>query len=143
VNGEPLVIPGRRVKAVDTTGAGDCFVGALAAQLAGGKPLGDALDVEGTQRRSVDEPRAAELEAPSVVIEFEKLPPMTEHPSWGLDIVKILLESMDKETARACYKLRLSSLKSWASMSQAKALTRTATQNDSMTIISIQLTTPT
>ena len=65
--------------------------------------------------------RAAELEAPSVVIEFEKLPPMTEHPSWGLDIVKILLESMDKETARACYELRLSNLKSWASMSQANA----------------------
>lgn len=43
VNGEPLVIPGRSVKVVDTTGAGDCFVGALAAQLAGGKPLGDAL----------------------------------------------------------------------------------------------------
>mgnify|MGYP002715733830 CR=1 FL=1 len=33
----------REVKAVDTTGAGDCFVGALASQLAGGKPLGDAL----------------------------------------------------------------------------------------------------
>jgi methanol--5-hydroxybenzimidazolylcobamide Co-methyltransferase len=28
--------------------------------------------------------RAAELEAPGVVIEFETLPPMTEHPQWGL-----------------------------------------------------------
>jgi ribokinase len=44
VGGEPLVIPGRMVKAVDTTGAGDCFVGAVAAQLASGKDIGDALD---------------------------------------------------------------------------------------------------
>ncbi len=43
VNDEAVVIPGRRVTAVDTTGAGDCFVGALAAQLAGGNSLGDAL----------------------------------------------------------------------------------------------------
>ncbi|MCC8940208.1 ribokinase, partial [Bradyrhizobium sp. Arg68] len=41
--GEPLLVPGRAVKAVDTTGAGDCFVGALASQLAGGKELRDAL----------------------------------------------------------------------------------------------------
>jgi ribokinase len=37
------VDPGRAVKAVDTTGAGDCFVGAVAAQLAAGKPIQDAL----------------------------------------------------------------------------------------------------
>ncbi len=43
VNGQPLVIDGRAVKAFDTTGAGDCFVGAVAAQLAGGKPIHDAL----------------------------------------------------------------------------------------------------
>ena len=36
--------PGREVKAVDTTGAGDCFVGALASQLAGGKLVHDALE---------------------------------------------------------------------------------------------------
>jgi ribokinase len=35
---------GRAVKAVDTTGAGDCFVGAVAAQLAGGKSIRDALN---------------------------------------------------------------------------------------------------
>ncbi len=43
VSGAELIIPGRAVKVVDTTGAGDCFVGALAAQLAGGKPIHDAL----------------------------------------------------------------------------------------------------
>jgi ribokinase len=44
VDGEPLVIPGRVVEAVDTTGAGDCFVGAVAAQLADGKPVRDAFE---------------------------------------------------------------------------------------------------
>jgi ribokinase len=43
VNGEPLLVPGRAVKAVDTTGAGDCFVGAVAAQLASGKSIQTAL----------------------------------------------------------------------------------------------------
>jgi ribokinase len=38
-----VVIPGHAVGAVDTTGAGDCFVGAFAAQLAGGKPISEAL----------------------------------------------------------------------------------------------------
>lgn len=40
---EDISVPGRAVKAVDTTGAGDCFVGALAAQLADGATLRDAL----------------------------------------------------------------------------------------------------
>jgi ribokinase len=44
VGNEPLIIPGRAVRAVDTTGAGDCFVGAVAAQLAKGKSIPDALD---------------------------------------------------------------------------------------------------
>jgi ribokinase len=44
VGGEPSLIAGRAVKAVDTTGAGDCFVGALAAQLANGKAIRDALE---------------------------------------------------------------------------------------------------
>jgi ribokinase len=43
VDGQPLVIPGHAVKAIDTTGAGDCFVGAVAAQLASGKSIGEAL----------------------------------------------------------------------------------------------------
>jgi ribokinase len=37
------LIAGRAVKAIDTTGAGDCFVGALAAQLAGGHVIPEAL----------------------------------------------------------------------------------------------------
>jgi ribokinase len=44
IDGEASMIAGRAVKAVDTTGAGDCFVGALASQLAGGTPIRDALD---------------------------------------------------------------------------------------------------
>jgi ribokinase len=43
IDGMPLLVPGRMVNAVDTTGAGDCFVGALAAQLAQGTPLREAL----------------------------------------------------------------------------------------------------
>ena len=42
IDGEPLIVPGRSVEAVDTTGAGDCFVGAVAAQLAGRKSIRDA-----------------------------------------------------------------------------------------------------
>jgi ribokinase len=44
VDGGPVVISGRVVEIVDTTGAGDCFVGAVAAQLASGKPIRDALE---------------------------------------------------------------------------------------------------
>lgn len=40
---DEIAVAGRVVKAVDTTGAGDCFVGALAAQLAEGAPLREAL----------------------------------------------------------------------------------------------------
>ncbi|MGY8635003.1 ribokinase [Bradyrhizobium sp. 14AA] len=40
---EEISVPGRVVKAIDSTGAGDCFVGALAAQLAEGSQLRTAL----------------------------------------------------------------------------------------------------
>jgi len=42
-DGETIAVPGSAVKAVDTTGAGDCFVGALAARLAEGATFRDAL----------------------------------------------------------------------------------------------------
>jgi methanol--5-hydroxybenzimidazolylcobamide Co-methyltransferase len=45
--------------------------------------------------------RAAELDAPGVVIEFETLPPMTEHPAWGLEIAQVLLDGMAKERDRS------------------------------------------
>src|ERR1035437_7167486 len=51
--------------------------------------------IEGSLRR------AAELQAPCVVNEFERLPPMTEHPAWGLEIAKVLLEGMQQEANRS------------------------------------------
>lgn len=36
-------LPAHKAKVVDTTGAGDCFVGALASQLADNKPLFEAV----------------------------------------------------------------------------------------------------
>lgn len=38
-----IIVPGYKVRAVDTTGAGDCFVGALAARLAAGETLKAAM----------------------------------------------------------------------------------------------------
>jgi ribokinase len=43
LGGEAHVIEGRRVEVADTTGAGDCFAGAVAAALARGAPILDAL----------------------------------------------------------------------------------------------------
>lgn len=43
--GEIIQILGKRIEAVDTTGAGDCFVGAFAANLAKGKSLFESLNV--------------------------------------------------------------------------------------------------
>lgn len=51
--------------------------------------------------------RAAELDCPGVVLEFETLPPMTEHPAIGLEIVKILLEAIDQAHARTGLKAAL------------------------------------
>lgn len=44
--------------------------------------------------------RASELYAPGVVIEFETLPPMTENPAWGLEVLHVLLDGMKREAAR-------------------------------------------
>jgi len=41
--------------------------------------------------------RAARLEVPGVEVEFETLPPITERPQWGMDVVKILLEGMKRK----------------------------------------------
>jgi ribokinase len=43
--GETLTVPGRTVKAVDTTGAGDCFCGTLAVLLAEGADLAQAAQL--------------------------------------------------------------------------------------------------
>ncbi|MFM2042931.1 MAG: ribokinase RbsK [Pseudomonadota bacterium] len=42
-----ILVPGRPVKAVDTTGAGDCFVGALSTRLAAGDDLAAAMHYAG------------------------------------------------------------------------------------------------
>jgi ribokinase len=71
VDGEVLTVAGRFVKAVDTTGAGDCFVGALAARLALGASVRDAISYANiaasisVQRMGAapSMPSAAEMEA--------------------------------------------------------------------------------
>jgi methanol--5-hydroxybenzimidazolylcobamide Co-methyltransferase len=44
--------------------------------------------------------RAGELEAPGLVVEFETLPPMTEHPAWGIELTRILLDGMAEAHAK-------------------------------------------
>jgi methanol--5-hydroxybenzimidazolylcobamide Co-methyltransferase len=44
--------------------------------------------------------RATELETPGLVVEFETLPPMTEHPEWGIELTRILLDAMGEARAR-------------------------------------------
>ncbi len=48
--------------------------------------------------------RAAELDVPGLVVEFETLPPMVETPQWSEELVKILLDGM--ADARAEHGLR-------------------------------------
>lgn len=44
--------------------------------------------------------RAAELEAPGVVLEFETLPPMTENPKWGVELCEILVTEINNAHAK-------------------------------------------
>jgi methanol--5-hydroxybenzimidazolylcobamide Co-methyltransferase len=44
--------------------------------------------------------RASELEAPGLVVEFETLPPMTEHPDWGMAVTRILQEALEEAHAK-------------------------------------------
>jgi ribokinase len=67
MDSKPLIISGRAVRAVDTTGAGDCFVGAVAAQLAGGKSIGDALDYANSAASICVQRMGAAPSMPSVV----------------------------------------------------------------------------
>ena len=43
---------------------------------------------------SATPPRAVELEAPGLVVEFETLPPMTENPAWGIELTRVLPDGM-------------------------------------------------
>lgn len=43
--------------------------------------------------------RAVELDVPGVVVEFETVPPMTEHPDWGMAVVKVLLDAIEDHHA--------------------------------------------
>jgi methanol--5-hydroxybenzimidazolylcobamide Co-methyltransferase len=61
-----------------------------------------------TEYREIAEmiPRAAaRLRLPGLMVEFELLPPMTEHPAWGAEIVALLHETLRRaheETGLAC-----------------------------------------
>jgi methanol---5-hydroxybenzimidazolylcobamide Co-methyltransferase len=44
--------------------------------------------------------RAAELEPPGLVVEFETLPPMTENPAWGIELTEILIGGLEKAYER-------------------------------------------
>lgn len=44
--------------------------------------------------------RAVELQVPGLVVEFETLPPMTEHPDWAMQIVEILLYALQEAHAK-------------------------------------------
>ena len=39
--------------------------------------------------------RSVELSLPALIVEFEHLPPMTQHPEWGAEITAILSETLD------------------------------------------------
>ena len=54
---------------------------------------------------SIIERAAARLQPPGLMAEFELLPPMTEHPSWGAELTSVLLRHLDqlhRDTGIAC-----------------------------------------
>jgi methanol--5-hydroxybenzimidazolylcobamide Co-methyltransferase len=54
---------------------------------------------------TIIERAAARLKPPGLMAEFELLPPMTEHPSWGAELTSILLrhlEQLNKDTGIPC-----------------------------------------
>jgi methanol--5-hydroxybenzimidazolylcobamide Co-methyltransferase len=44
--------------------------------------------------------RAVQLQAPGLLVEFETLPPMTEHPDWAMQIVDVLQAAMADAEAK-------------------------------------------
>ncbi len=44
--------------------------------------------------------RAVQLEVPGIIVEFETVPPMTEHPDWGMAVVDVLLEALENASAK-------------------------------------------
>jgi methanol--5-hydroxybenzimidazolylcobamide Co-methyltransferase len=54
---------------------------------------------------SIIERAATRLKPPGLMAEFELLPPMTEHPSWGAELTSVLLRHLDqlhKDTGIPC-----------------------------------------
>jgi ribokinase len=61
VGKEARTLPAQPVTAIDTTGAGDCFCGALTARLAAGEAIWDALEyAQSAAAISVTRPGAAQ-----------------------------------------------------------------------------------
>lgn len=56
----------------------------------------DAIDEHYRQIITDATARAADLRVPGLVVEFETLPPMTEHPDWGMRVVNVLLEGLER-----------------------------------------------
>jgi ribokinase len=89
IDGTPLLIPGRAVKAVDTTGAGDCFVGALAAQLASGTTIPYALNYANAaasicvQRMGAAPSMPTAAEVAAVLSTSHPRDPSTPRTRWG------------------------------------------------------------
>ena len=54
-------------------------------------------EVRNQYRQMIDHAlkRAVELELPGLVVEFETLPPMTQHPAWAVEITAILADALE------------------------------------------------